>query len=192
MIKIGLTGGIGAGKSVVSELLRVMGYPVFDTDREAKRLMNESEELRTQLINLFGEETYTATGLNRPYLASLIFNDPCALAQMNRLVHPLVRRRFEAWAAAQESERVFLESAILFESDFHKMLDEIWSVSAPESLRTARVMSRDGVSADRVKERLSAQLPQEKKDEMAHHVIFNDGSKPLIPQIFEALQGSHP
>lgn len=187
MIKIGITGGIGTGKSVVSQLLRVMGYPVFDTDLEAKRLMNDSSELRSQLILAFGPQAFENGVLNRPYLASVIFNDPDALDKMNGIVHPMVRCEFHKWAHARNTPVVFLESAILFESGLHESLDQVWTVSSPMDLRIERVMKRDSVPADRVEERIRSQMSQEEKEKRASRVILNDEKNALLPQVLSAL-----
>lgn len=187
MLKIGITGGIGTGKSIVSELLRNMGYPVFDTDQEAKLLMENSPVIREKLIHAFGTAAYEQNRLNRPYLASVIFQDREALLKMNAIVHPEVRRRFLEWAHCRKSPLVFFESAILFESDFHQAADQIWTVTAPEALRYERTMKRDNCSYEKVTERMEAQLPQSEKERRASVVIYNDGKHALIPQVIAAI-----
>lgn len=188
MIKVGITGGIGSGKSVVSKILRELGYPVYDTDLEARRLMQESLVLRNALQNLFGKETYREDGLlNRPYLASVIFKNPEALQRMNCLVHPVVRNDFEEWSLRQQNPVVFVESAILQESGFDKLLDQIWVVSAPDKLRIERVINRDGTSAEQIRARMNAQLSQDEKERSADLILHNDGCEPLLPQLQKAI-----
>lgn len=188
MVKIGITGGIGSGKSVVSELLRSMGYPVFDTDREAKMLMETSTVIRTELIALFGPETYEGNRLNRPYLASRIFTDENARLQVNGIVHPEVRRYLLEWSEAQNSEIVFFESAILYESNFYKMADRIWVVTAPDEIRIERTVARDKATPEQVRARMESQLPQSEKEARADYVIHNDGNEALIPQVLAGLE----
>lgn len=188
MIKIGVTGGIGTGKSIVCKLLQTMGYPVFDTDLEAKLLMNGNQQLRLELIDCFGSEVYLDGALNRAYLASIIFSNPVALQSVNSIVHPYVRRGFAEWVAMQQVEIIFLESAILFESGLNGLLDYVWSVSAPLDLRVERVMARDQMARALILNRISAQMSQDKKDELADLVIFNDATHPLIPQVCKALE----
>lgn len=187
MIKIGITGGIGCGKSVVSELLRTMGYPVFDADSEAKQLMAHSEIIRRQLIDLFGPEVYVGNELNRPYLGSLIFHNPDARAQVNAIVHPCVRQWLHEWSVAQRSEIVFFESAILYESGFQLQADRVWVVSAPDDMRLKRTMERDNATLEQVKMRMQAQLSQQEKEKRADLVILNDGKHALIPQVLGGL-----
>ncbi|MEG1587679.1 MAG: dephospho-CoA kinase [Bacteroidales bacterium] len=188
MLKIGITGGIGTGKSVVCELIRNMGYPVFDTDAEAKKLMNHSSVIREKLIAAFGPDAYQDGMLNRSYLASVIFQDRNALLVMNSIVHPEVRSCFLDWAAHQSAPLVFFESAILFESDFYLAADKIWTVTAPEKLRYERVMKRDGSSFEKITERMEAQLPQKEKEARADLIIYNDGNRALIPQVVKAIE----
>lgn len=189
MMKIGITGGIGSGKSVVSELLRCMGYPVFDTDREAKQLMEQSVVIRAKLTEVFGDQVYANGKLNRPYLASLIFHDVAARLQVNAIVHPEVRSCFRNWCEKQHSDIVFFESAILYESDFHHLADAIWVISAPEKVRLKRTVRRDGAAPEQVLARMRSQLAQEEKEARADFVIRNNDQEPLIPQVISALDG---
>lgn len=182
---IAITGGIGSGKSVVSQLLRVMGYTVYDCDERAKWVMTHDSLLRQQLIDLFGPETYTETTseLNKPYLAAKIFGNHEALRQMNLCVHPAVARDLKR--QAQGHELFFYESAILFESGFDRLAppDEVWAVSAPLELRIERAMKRDQTSRDKVMSRISSQLPQEDKEQRADVVIINDAQHSIIEQV---------
>ena len=185
-----ITGGIGTGKSVVSRLLRIMGYRVYDCDERARWVMTHDALLRQQLTALFGPETYLPTAvptLNKPYLAQQIFSSPDALQQVNACVHPAVARDLLA------SDVEFFESAILFESHFAQLVPpaEVWTVSAPLELRIARAMARDHASRDQVLERIASQLPQADKECRADHVILNDDRHSIIRQIHNILATSH-
>lgn len=181
---IAITGGIGSGKSVVSTLLRVKGYTVYDCDERAKWVMSHDELLREQLISLFGNGTYNQDGsLNKPYLAARIFGNDEALKQMNACVHPAVAR--DLLAQPKGHEVMFYESAILYESGFYRLAipDEVWTVSAPLELRISRAMNRDHASRDKVLNRINAQMKQEEKEQLADHVIHNDDRHSLIEQV---------
>ena len=186
-----ITGGIGCGKSVVSQLLRVMGYSVYDCDREARRLMADDPELREALANAFGQETFMADGsLNRAYLATRIFNAPSRLAQMNAIVHPAVARDIERRRNAIGQERpFFVETAIYYESGFSHLIvaDAVWCVAAPLELRIARAMKRDNAPRAKVVERINNQMPQEEKIALADAVIWNDCTHSVIEQINSLL-----
>lgn len=191
---IAITGGIGSGKSVVSTVLRIMGYEVYDCDRAAKLLMLDDPELRAGLITLFGNETYLSDGsLNKPHLSRAIFGNAEALAQMNALVHPAVGRDLARKAAAWEQKHpgcpYFFESAILFESHFDDLShpDAVWCVSAPLELRIERAMLRDTASRDQILSRINAQMSQEHKERRADHIIVNDRTHSVIEQIHECL-----
>ena len=182
-----ITGCIGSGKSVISQLLRVMGYPVYDTDSEAKRLMESSDVIRAGLIARYGEAVYAGGRLNKPMLAARIFGNPAELAAVNALVHPEVKRALREWALRQSARRCFFESAILFESGFESEADTVWSVSAPQEVRLGRAMLRDGATREQVLARMEAQLSQAEKDARADVVLLNDDSRALIPQVLRAL-----
>ena len=171
--KIGITGGIGSGKSTVCRLLADMGVPVYDSDARAKVLMNDSEALRTALIEAFGEECYNAEGLNRPYLASRVFGDAEALAQLNAIVHPAVREDFRAWADVQSSRYVVLESAILFEAGFENEVDTTLAVLAPLEERVRRTAERDGVDRESVLKRIAHQINDEELHRRANRTLVN-------------------
>lgn len=188
---IAITGGIGCGKSVVSQLLRIMGYQVYDCDKEAKQLMVTDSELRTQLCALFGPDTYLPNGsLNRPYLAAQIFADNTKKEAMNAIVHPFVARdiltHYEQHKAAHgASSPFFFESAILFEAGFNQLVHphHIWSVSAPLQLRIGRTLLRDSSTLQQVQARINNQMPQEEKDQKADAVILNDSTHSIIHQV---------
>ena len=173
MYKIGVTGGIGSGKSTVCELLRDRGVAVYDSDSRAKQLMAESEALREQLIAAFGAECYNAEGLNRAFLASKVFGNEEALQQLNSIVHPAVRADFQAWAEQQQSPYVVLESAILFEAGFETEVDATLAVMAPMPMRLERTMARDGVDKESVMRRMEHQLSDDELHRRASRTIVN-------------------
>lgn len=173
MYKIGVTGGIGSGKSTVCELLRDRGVAVYDSDSRAKQLMAESEALREQLIAAFGAECYNAEGLDRAFLASKVFGNEEALQQLNSIVHPAVRADFQTWAEQQQSPYVVLESAILFEAGFESEVDATLAVMAPMPMRLERTMTRDGVDKQSVMRRMEHQLSDDELHRRASRTIVN-------------------
>ena len=185
---LGVTGGIGSGKSVVSYLLRLMGVPVYDCDREAKRLMCESVDIREALIKVAGAEVYDAAGrLNRAYLASFMFGDAKRVAMVNGIVHPVVRADFKAWAGQARKAVVAVESAILFEAGMDAYVDAVWLVHAEEDIRLQRAMRRDGACEKAVRSRMQNQLTEQEYVERADAVICNDGKRSLIGQLLSLL-----
>lgn len=187
MIKIGITGGIGSGKSVVGRLLELEGVPVYTADIESKRLTNTSPAIREGLIALFGKEIYTAEGLNKKLLASRIFNKPDNLKQVNEIIHPEVNKHFLAWVNKQETACCAIESAILFESGFDRIVDVRLMVYAPLSLRLERVRTRDRLSLQEVENRIHNQWPDEIKKEKSDYIIYNDDVHALLPQVTRFL-----
>ena len=183
MIKIGITGGIGSGKSVVASLFQLLGVPVYIADEESKRLTNQSMTIRRQLIAHYGEAIYTAEGLNKPLLAAKIFQDPAQRRIVNGIIHPEVKHHFEAWAALQETPLCAIESAILFESGFDKVVDTHLMVYAPKALRIERATARDAASREAIQQRIESQMADEEKRKLADHLIYNDNQQPLIPQV---------
>lgn len=173
MYKVGITGGIGSGKSTVCRMLAERGVALYDADSRAKELMASSEALRKALIENFGAETFTAEGLNRAYLAERVFNDKEQLRLLNSLVHPAVIADFEAWAEAQEGSYVLFESAILFEAGLESRVDAVVAVMAPESLRVERVMERDGHSHEQVMARIKNQMSDDERSDRAKYSIVN-------------------
>lgn len=169
---VGITGGIGSGKSTLSERFRNAGFPVYDTDKAARRLQNEDSVLREQIIGVFGPESYTGRELNRKYVASLVFEKPELLSRLNELVHPAVRNDFQIWAARHsDSQLLFLECAILFEGGFNRFTNKIIVVSASEDERIARVVRRDGLTPDQVKSRMKNQLPDSEMRSKADLIV---------------------
>jgi dephospho-CoA kinase len=183
MLSVGLTGGIGSGKSTVCEVLRVLGIPIFDADAAGKRLLAEDPALRQAVIERFGPNVYPDGRLDRKALAAIVFNDPNALADLNALVHPLVRKAFQVWMAAQQAPYVVMESALLADTGGHAHFDQVIVVTAPEALRIARVMQRDGVGEEAVKARMRNQVSEEERLRIADHVVVNDGARLVVPQV---------
>ena len=183
MITIGLTGGIGSGKSVVASLLELYGMPVYIADEESKRLLTSSSLIRERLTTFLGNSIYDADRLNRRLMATLIFNDAKLLEQVNAVIHPEVEGHFRAWASRQTTNFVVLESAILFESGFNHLVDICMLVYASRELRIKRIMERDKIAETEVLQRMQHQIPDEDKRIRADHVIYNDDMHALIPQI---------
>lgn len=185
-VKVGITGGIGSGKSTVCKVFRKLGIPVFEADYVAKQLINTDERIRNGLIDLFGKGVYTPEGLvDRKKLASLIFNNDIQLQKVNALVHPVVRTEFLKWAEEQAVPYVIQEAAILFESGFYKMMDFTILVSAPEEERLARVMKRDKLTTEQVGERMRKQWSDDERRKLASVEIKNAENDLIIPQIIE-------
>ena len=171
--KIGVTGGIGSGKSTVCRLLADMGAAVYDSDARAKALMNEDKALREAIIVAFGEECYGEEGLNRAYLAAQVFGNEEALARLNAIVHPAVRADFRAWVEVQQSTYVVLESAILFEAGFENEVDSTLAVMSPLEERVRRTMERDGATREEVLRRISHQMSDDELHRLSTHTIVN-------------------
>ncbi len=183
ILKIGLTGGIGSGKSTVAGIFKVLGIPVFDADSTAKEIMNNDEGLRQQIIKTFGAETYEGGVLNRQYLAGIVFNNPSKLEQLNAIVHPATIAAAERWMTQQTAPYAVKEAALLFESGSAAGLDYIVGVFAPEALRIKRVMDRDGVGRQEVLARINRQIDDEIKRRLCDFVVINDEQQLLIPQV---------
>ena len=183
MKQIGLTGGIGVGKTFVSEIFQKMGYSVFLADLHAKKCIHESDDLKKEIKKKFGNEIYQKGVLQKNRLADIVFNDTKKLQELNNLVHPFVQRRFEDWCKNQQSKFVIKEAAILFESEAHKGLDGVICVSAPFQKRIERVMKRDNCTKEDVIKRIENQIPQETKEKLSDFVILNNDKEELLPQI---------
>ncbi|MFD1630815.1 dephospho-CoA kinase [Pseudopedobacter beijingensis] len=184
MIKVGITGGIGTGKTTVSKIFALLGVPVYNADIEAKRLMHDSNEIREKLLSAFGEEAYTPDQkLNNKYIAQIVFNNPDKLRQLNETVHPVVINDFVEWSNRQNTFYVLKEAALLFESKSYLENDYNLLVSAPVETRIARVMKRDGVSREEVLARINKQMPEEQKEQLADYIIKNDETEFLINQV---------
>ncbi|GAB3827166.1 dephospho-CoA kinase [Hymenobacter jeollabukensis] len=187
MLKIGITGGIGSGKTVVCRLFALLGVPVYDADTRAKWVMNHDPVLRASLEEAFGPDTYNEAGLNRAFLAQLAFNNPEQLARLNALVHPRVGHDFAAWATAQQHAGhayVLKEAALLYESGSWQQLDRIITVYAPQPIREQRVLHRDPHrTAQDVLNIIGKQLSEEEKLRRADFVVRNDDAEPVLPQV---------
>lgn len=183
--KVGITGGIGSGKSFIAKIFKAMGVPFYDADKEAKSLMIRSEAIRKGLIHAFGSEVYFENGeLNRNWLSAQVFNDPNKLAILNNIVHPIVIQDAVDWANAQTSCYSLKEAALLFESGSYKTLDYTILVVAPEDIRIERVMERDKVTREEVQNRINKQMSDEEKMKLADFIIVNDGVQPILPQLY--------
>jgi dephospho-CoA kinase len=193
MKAIGITGGIGSGKSYVCSIFKTMGYEVYDSDARAKALMAEDPALRQGIAELFGAEAYHADGaLNRAHLAKAVFGNAALLAKLNALVHPAVARDTVAWQQKLETggyDKPFAlkEAAILFESGAHRGLDGVIVVSAPPEVRIARVMARDGRTREEVLQRMANQMPQQDLVKRADFIIENDGLADVPAQVHKAI-----
>lgn len=185
MLKIGITGGIGSGKSTVCRIFASLGIPVFNADESAKRVMVEDRQLIAELIEAFGTETYFADGsLNRAHLSGIVFKDDQKLATLNSIVHPATFRAYDTWATAHSNAPyVVKEAALMFETIAHTRNDRNYLVTAPEALRIQRVMQRDGSTEAQIRERMAHQLSEEEKIKRADGIIYNDEQQLLIPQI---------
>ncbi|SFO14443.1 dephospho-CoA kinase [Algoriphagus ornithinivorans] len=187
---VGITGGIGSGKSTVAKIFEILGIPVYYADDRAKSLMNHDSGLKKQIIQEFGEESYTSEGdLNRKYLASTVFSDPEKVKKINSLVHPAVGRDFEIWASSQSTPYVLKEAALIFETGGEKKVDAVINVSSPLKIRVNRVLMRDPHrSLEQINQIIDQQIPDEDKNERADFVIKNTENKMLIPQVLEIHQ----
>ena len=188
MLKIGLTGGIGSGKSTVARIFEVLGTPVYYADEAAKQLMTENAELRSSIINAFGEGAYNNENLNREYLAQQVFNSEEKLNLLNSLVHPATIKDAAGWMQIQKAPYTIKEAALIFESGSNQGLDYVIGIRSPEALRIQRAMDRDNISADEVKARMSKQMDEEKKLQLCDYVIVNNEEQMLIPQVLALHQ----
>jgi dephospho-CoA kinase len=187
MLKIGLTGNMGSGKTTVSKVFEILGIPVFYADDEAKQAMTNDLILVKEIKAAFGEESYFNDGaLNRKYIASIVFNNKEKLEKLNSLVHPATFRAFDAWLKnIKDVPYVLKEAALLFESDSYKMCDYTIMVQAPLETRIKRVMLRDHLSREEIESRNANQFPEEKKTQLADYVIKNDDQQLVIPQVLK-------
>lgn len=186
MVKIGITGGIGTGKSMVCRIFELLQIPVYDSDLRAKHVMAHNPVLKEELIAAFGPETFNDQGLNRVYLGSLVFPDPTKLAKLNSLVHPHVKQDFIYWAAAQQAPYVIKEAALMFETEAWRQVDQMITVFAPLDVRLQRLKKRDTHRSEAdIRHIISKQLPEEEKVKRADHVVYNDDSQLVIPQVLK-------
>lgn len=184
MLKIGLTGGIGSGKSMVARIFENLGVPVYRADAEAKRIMNADPEVMRGIMDLLGKQAYNKGKLDRGYVSSRVFTDPGLLNTLNEIVHPVVRDDFERWSECYLHHPYILEeAAILFETGFYKDFDYIVVVYADDELRIRRVMERDQAERKDILKRISNQMAQDRKKELADFTIFNNDNDLIIPQV---------
>lgn len=188
MLKIGLTGGIGSGKSTVAKIFEVLGIPVYYADTEAKRLMNSNEKIKESLRQHFGEATYKNEELDRKYLADIVFNNPEKLELLNALIHPVTIKDAEEWMQRQAAPYSIKEAALLFESGAAENLDFVIGVYAPQALRIKRVIKRDNLSQDEIVKRINRQVIEEMKMKLCDFVITNNEQELLIPQVLKLHQ----
>jgi len=185
-LAIGITGGIGSGKSTVCEVFKLLGVPVFEADIVAGKLINSDSEIRNNLIQFYGNEIYNSDKkINREKLANIIFNSDVELEKVNKVVHPVVRKEYMNWFKLQKTDYIIHEAAILIESGFYKMMDFTILVSAPEEIRIERVMRRNNLTRENVISRLAKQWPDTEKRKFATLELVNDIKNLLIPQIIE-------
>ncbi|MEI7801993.1 MAG: dephospho-CoA kinase [Bacteroidota bacterium] len=186
MRSIGITGGIGSGKSTICRVFETLGVPVFYADAEAKKIQNEDETVRNAIIALFGNEVYSTEGLNRKLVAEKVFADKNLLEQLNKIVHPATITAFEKWQEKNADKPYCLkEAAILFETGIADSLDKIIVVTAPDELKINRIIERDKSTREEVIARMKNQLSDEEKIKRADFVIVNDEKQAIIPQIMK-------
>jgi dephospho-CoA kinase len=185
VLRVGLTGGIGSGKSTVAQIFEVLGIPVYYADIAAKKIMNENKELRSAITNIFGEQAYENNILNRKYISSIVFSDPARLKQLNALVHPATKKDAAAWMQEQISPYAIHEAALIFEAKVSERLDLVVGVSSPIELRIKRAIERDNVSREEVLKRMDQQLDEELKMNKCDFILINDEQQLLIPQVLE-------
>ena len=194
MLRIGITGGIGSGKSTVAQIFNVLGIPVYSSDDAAKRLMNEDEELKINILKSFGKESYSNGKLNRKYLAEQAFNDRTKIELLNSLVHPATIKDAAGWMEKQTAPYVIKEAALIFESGSDKFLDAVIGVKSPLSLRIERTMKRNNVTASDIEARIKLQMDEDEKMALCDYIIVNDEHEMLIPQVLrlheQFLKGS--
>ena len=184
MIKVGITGGIGSGKTTICHFFELLDIPVFTADTQAKRLMVTSPDIKNRLISILGKDIYFKDqSLDRKKIAKLIFNSPDLLSKINALVHPAVQKEFEKWCVKQNSHYVLFEAAILFECGLYKKMDINVLITASEENRINRVIIRDNISKKEVKSKIAKQWKDEKKEGYADYIIHNDNRELLIPQL---------
>jgi dephospho-CoA kinase len=185
MLRIGLTGGIGSGKTTVAKVFETLGIPVYYADDRAKLLMNTNEELKSAIIKQFGKEAYREGNLDRKNLAGIVFNDKEKLALLNSLVHPVTILDAEEWMKKQNSAYVIKEAALLFESGAAEKLDYVIGVYAPQHIRVKRVMERDHIPVEEIMNRITRQIDEEMKMKLCDFVIINNDQQLVIPRVLE-------
>lgn len=185
MLKVGITGGIGSGKTIVCQVFETLGIPVFYADNAAKSLMENDKELITNIKKHFGEDIYINQKLNREKLSNIVFGNREKLHLLNSLVHPATIKHGKDWMERQTSPYIIKEAAILFESGSNKDLDLVIGVFAPKELRIKRVMNRDHITREKVEERMNKQMDEDEKMQLCNFVIVNDDQEAIIPQVLK-------
>ncbi|MDC1452317.1 dephospho-CoA kinase [Vicingaceae bacterium] len=187
MLKVGITGGMGSGKSTICNILKNLGVPVFSADDVGKKLLNNDENLKSQIIKKFDSDMYTSTGvIDRERMAKLVFNNPDELKKLNELIHPRVKTEFENWCKKNEKKPYAVkEAAILFETRQHKELDKMVTVFCPKEERIRRIIKRDEVTQDSVEKRMLHQYSDAERNALADFIIINDGYEDILPQVME-------
>ncbi len=188
MIRIGITGGIGSGKTYICQRLKQRGIPVYHCDDEAKRLMRESPVIREQLCQLIGNDAYIGQRLNKPAIAQFLFANSDHAAQVNSIVHPVVRQDFAEWVQKQSTHIVVQESAILFEAGFQDIVDITVFVDAPKNIRLQRAMKRDQATSEQIEARMAQQMDEDEKRICADYTILNDGTTDIDRQLDQLLK----
>lgn len=190
MLKIGITGGIGSGKTTVCKVFELLGIPIFYADNVAKSIMQTDSQLQKEIINEFGNQSYSTDGqLNRPFISSIVFKDELRLKKLNAIVHPAVFRAFDKWILEhQAAPYIIKEAALLFESESYKMCNLSILITSPESTRISRIMARDHISEQEVILRMKRQFSDEQKKKLADYILVNDEIQLLIPQILDLHQ----
>ena len=185
MLKIGLTGGLGSGKSTVAHIFEVLGIPVYYADAASKKLMNDDEKVKEAVQTAFGKEVYTKGNLDKKYLAEIVFNDEKKLQLLNSIVHPATLQDAANWIKKQTSPYIIKEAALIFESGSHQSLDYVIGVKAPLQLRLQRAMKRDNISREEAMARITRQINEEIKMRLCDFIIVNDEKQMVIPQVLE-------
>jgi dephospho-CoA kinase len=186
MIKVGVTGGIGSGKTLVCRVFNLLGVPVYNADLAAAKLTASDSEIKLELTELLGPDIYSASGLNRELMAALIFDNRKLLKQVNQIIHPRVALDFASWCTRQTNQAYIIqESAILFESLAYKGLDKYITVTCPEKIRIMRVITRPGMTLEKIRRILKNQWPERKKTMLSHYLVRNDGNALILPQVLK-------
>lgn len=185
MLRVGLTGGMGSGKTTVARIFQTLGIPVYFADEEAKKLMRQDETIRKAVIEAFGEESYEGTEPNRSFLVSHVLNNEEQIKRLNAIVHPVTISDAQKWMEKQHAPYALKEAAIIFETGSEAYLDYVIGVTAPEEIRIQRIMKRDGRSREEVLRFMSRQMDEKEKMDKCDFVIFNDGKQMLIPQVLQ-------
>lgn len=188
MIVVGITGGIGAGKSIVSKIIQTLGYPIYNSDDRAKAILTTDTDVHKEITEKINSEVISNGKIDRNKLASIVFNDEEKLKALNKIIHPKVALDFQGWTKEQSSNLVFKEAAILFESGAYKYVDKSIVVTAPKETRIKRVMARDNVTQKQVESRMKNQWSEEKKIKLADFIVDNSGNRLVTPRVLNVIQ----